>query len=138
MSETAPALRFHHLGLAVRQPRPTLAFLRTLGYQIGPTVCDELQRVDLVFCRSATMPAVEVVLRARADSPSDAILQRTAAQIYHVCYEVDDFEDALGRLRSEGHRPHCVVPRMPAVLFGGRLVSFHYVGGFGLVELLEP
>jgi methylmalonyl-CoA/ethylmalonyl-CoA epimerase len=84
------------------------------------------------------MPAVEVVLRAGADSPLDAILRRTDAQIYHVCYEVDDFEDALRRLRSDGHRPLCVVPRTPAVLFGGRLVSFHYVGGFGLVELLEP
>lgn len=131
-------LRFHHLGLAVRQPEPALAFLRTLNYEIGPRVHDELQRVNLMLCTSESMPDVEVVFRASEAGPLDAILKRTDAQLYHVCYEVDDLEAVLLAMREDGHRPHCVVPRTPAILFGGRLVSFYYLGGFGLVELLEP
>ena len=98
---------------------------------------DELQGVDLVLCTSPAMPTVEVVSRASEKGPLDAILKRTDAQIYHVCYEVDDLPAVLGELRAAGHRPLCVVPAKPAILFGGRLVSFHYLANFGLVEFLE-
>lgn len=131
-------LKFHHLGLAVREPENALRFLRLQGYEIGPQVHDNLQGVNLVMCNSPTMPDVELVFGASDKPPLSSILKRNDAQFYHVCYEVGDLEVTLKELRREGHRAHCVAARKPAILFGGRYVSFYYLQGFGLFEILEP
>jgi hypothetical protein len=56
---------------------------------------------------------------------------------YHVCFEVSDLAAALLRIYQK-RRYICASPRKPAVLFGGRHVSFYYAKGIGLVEFLEP
>ena len=137
MTGRLTGLRFHHLGLAVREPEPALRFLQSLGYGIGRWICDDLQKVNLMMCRSATMPDVEVICRVGETGPLDSILSRVESLIYHVCYEVDDLEAVLEDLRGQGHRLRCVESRKPALLFAGRQVSFYYVQGFGLIEMLE-
>lgn len=136
MTMDSSVLAFHHLGLAVRHPVRALTWLRLLGYEIGPTVRDDLQRVNLALCTSSTMPAVEVVSKTEEPGPLDKILDRNESQMYHLCYEVDNLESALAAIGG-ARRPYCVVPQTPAILFGGRLVSFYYLDGFGLVEMLE-
>jgi methylmalonyl-CoA/ethylmalonyl-CoA epimerase len=130
-------LRFHHLGLAVRDQGRALRFLHTLGYHAGESVRDDAQNVNLVLCTAPGMPTIEVVSRTSEPGPLHAILERTDAQIYHVCYETDDLPETLKCLRDAGHKPYCVVPPTPAVLFGGRRVSFFVLRGFGIIEILE-
>jgi hypothetical protein len=130
-------LKFHHLGLAVREPATALRFLQSLGYEAGPQVHDELQGVNLVMCQSDEMPDVEVIFAAGSDGPLESILKRNDAQFYHLCFESSDLDATLTEWRREGYKPYCVAPRKPAVLFGGRHVSFYYLQGFGLVEILE-
>ena len=67
------------------------------------------------------------------------ILAAQGTSFYHLCFEIDESTDeTLSRLAKEGIRAVTVRQRLPAVLFGGRDVSFHMVHGFGLVEFLEP
>lgn len=134
---TALRLVFHHLGLAVRVPDRATAFLQALGYTIGPRVRDALQNVHLSLCEHPTMPRVEVVWPTETEGPLTSILRVSAELVYHMCYETDDVEGtirAMGRLVGA---VRCVSPPKPAVLFGGRRVSFYLVPGVGLVELLE-
>lgn len=130
-------LKFHHLGLAVKNPEPALCFLSSLGYEQTLPVHDELQEVNLVMCMSSTMPAIEVIFATSARSPLESILKQNDARVYHLCYETDSLETVLEELRAKGHNLYCVSPRKPAVLFTGRYVSFYYIKGFGLIEILE-
>lgn len=114
-----------------------MKFLRGLGYAAGAAILDPEQNVNLVLCTHAQMPSMEVVSPTDTPGPLDAILDAGGESFYHVCYETAELSTSLAAFKSAGHRVVCVVPRKPAVLFGGRHVSFYRVRGFGLIELLE-
>lgn len=130
-------LRFHHYGLATKHPERSLSLLRGLGYEASDVVYDPLQRVNLSMCSHASMPAVEVIYRADDDGPLQAILAHQPESIYHLCFASADAERSVAAIRAAGHRVLPVVPAKPAVLFGGRPVSFHMVRGLGLIEIVE-
>ncbi len=131
-------LTFHHLGLAVKQPREAENFLSTLGYQMGAAVFDPVQNVHLALCTHATQPAVEIIWPGDSQGPIDRLTQRHPAGIvYHVCYQTMDLAATLAHLEAAGLRVLCISSPSPAVLFGGRKVSFYNVAGMGLIEILE-
>jgi len=131
-------LKFNHLGLATAQPEKTARFLDGLGYAIGPTIHDPLQKVNLILCQSAAMPTVEIISPAGEPGPLDKILADQSERIYHLCYESDESERSLSLMKTEGHRVVCLSPPTPAVLFGYRRVSFYLIKGFGMIEIIEP
>lgn len=130
-------LRFDHLGLATRTPETTLQFLQGLGYRIPAPVYDPLQRANLVYCSSDSMPAVEVIYAADAEGPLEAILAAQPVAIYHQCYRSASLAHSLAAFKAAGHRVMQVSAGKPAVLFGGLTVSFHLVKAFGLIEIIE-
>jgi hypothetical protein len=130
-------LRFDHFGLAVSEPKRACAFLADLGYEIGPHVHDPLQNVNLIFCRSTSMPAVELIFPAGSPGPLDSILVGRTELIYHLCFECESEANSIAAMKESGHRIVCVSPQKPAALLGGRPVSFYLVRGFGLIEVVE-
>lgn len=135
-----PGLSFHHFGMAARDPARAMAFLGSLGYECGPPVHDPLQDAVLHWCVRQGQPAVEVVSApATGQGPLAALLAQQGTSFYHLCFEVEkSLEASLADMAAAGLRIATVRQSLPAVLFGGRRVSFHVVQGFGLVELLEP
>jgi catechol 2,3-dioxygenase-like lactoylglutathione lyase family enzyme len=116
-------LTFHHLGLAVRTPQAAAAFLGGLGYSLGPSVYDPRQNVLLQMAESPGGPTVEIISPGEGPGPIDRLITRHSdGLIYHVC---------------AGLRAICVSEPTPAVLFGGRPVSFYTVQGLGLIEVIE-
>lgn len=135
---TSLDLRFHHMGLAARRPEPARRFLEAVGYEVAPAVLDPRQGVMLAMAAHASMPRVEVVTPVEGtDGPLGAVLRAQTELVYHVCYEVPAVDLAVERLRATVGAVRMVSPPTPAVLFGGRPVSFWMVAGVGLVELLE-
>jgi len=130
-------LRFHHIGLAVRDDRIATDFLAAMGYACGPVVYDPEQNVRLRMCDKSAAPSIEIVFPGDGDGPLTPILKQTSQMIYHTCYEVDDRDEIVEAIRAAGFRCIEVASPRPAVLFGGRKVSFHQVPGFGLIELLD-
>lgn len=131
-------LAFHHLGLAVRRPEEAMAFTSTLGYQIGETVFDPEQNVNLIMCTHEIQPSVEIIWPANSKGPVHGLTDRhPTGVIYHVCYATDDLGAALAGLKKAGLNAVCVCSPKAAPLFGGRKVSFYNVLGIGLVEILE-
>lgn len=132
-------LDFHHLGLAVRRPRDATQFLAGLGYEIGEPIFDPAQNINLILCRhSGAMPDVEIVYPGATKSPIDALVElRPDGLVYHMCYVTADLPAALAWMEQNGVRAVCVVPPIPAVLFGGRRVSFYNIVGMGLCEIIE-
>ncbi|MGY1592801.1 VOC family protein [Geodermatophilus sp. SYSU D00708] len=135
---TGPAplagLSFHHVGLACRDLAAEAAAHAELGYAPeGPVFVDRHQRIRGSF---QVLGAFRVELLEPLDdrSPVIAWLDR-GVRMYHVCYETDDLDGALARLRSAGHR--VVSAPAPAVAFDGRPVAFAMLRSRGLVELLQ-
>lgn len=131
-------LQFHHLGLAVPRPDEAMSFLSGLGYAIGERMFDPEQNVNLALCRHPQMPAVEIIYPGDAPGPIDKLLTSHASGIvYHACFETVDLAKSLAAIEAAKLRPLCVSKPRPAVLFGGRAVSFYVVVGMGLIEILE-
>lgn len=132
-----PLVVFHHIGLAVRDFAPAQDFYSLQGYSVGQPVTDPLQEVELLFLTKAGAPSVELVKPLHDQSPVTSYLKQQSECFYHVCFEVSDLQAGLKKVYGT-RRYLCASPRKPAVLFGGRHVSFYYARGIGLVEFLEP
>jgi len=133
----APALRLHHVGVAVASIKDALPVHRAVfGHELlaGPFE-DPIQRVSVCFVGSGRPGdlLVELVEPAAERSPVGAVLARGIGA-YHVCYEVDEVDAALAHARARG----CVVVAtpVPAVAFGGRRIAWFYTPTRQLVELL--
>lgn len=131
-------LTFHHIGLALKREDDALKFLDGLGYTQGVQVYDPQQKVYLRLCTADGKPSVELVTAGEEDGPLTPILKRYNELVYHTCYETQDLEKSLAAIESTGLRVVPVSPPTPAILFGGRKVSFYTIMGFGLIEILEP
>lgn len=131
-------LTFHHVGLALKKEDEALKFLSCLGYTEGAKVYDPEQKVHLRICSAAKSPSVELVTPGEEEGPLTPIFKRYNELIYHTCYETDNLDGSLNSVENEGFRIIPVSPSKPAILFGGRKVSFYKIMGFGLIEILEP
>lgn len=132
-----PLLTFHHFGLAVRRPDKAFQYLKSLGYLEGNEAYDPLQAVNVAMRHHPTMPDVEVVWPGEAPSPIDNIVKGGRPLIYHLCYASDNAAEAIGHLRSAGLVVVEVSAPKPAILFGGLMVSFYNVLGWGLIEIVH-
>jgi len=130
-------LVFDHFGLATRNPDKAVAFLKGLGYRVGKTNHDPLQKVNLIYCLSTRMPSVEVISPAEEPGPLTAVLGNRSESFYHLCYRSRDLFSALAAMKLAGHRVMQVAAPQPAILFDNKRVSFYLVGGFGLIEIIE-
>lgn len=130
-------LRFHHFGLAVRNPTAAMKVIRGLGYECSKEIYDPLQRVQLIWCSSSEMPAIELVSSAEMPSPLDPYLTEVSELIYHLCYSSSDIKKSVEAIKTDNVRVLPVAEPKPAILFNGALVGFYYLKGFGLVEIIE-
>lgn len=110
--------------------------LVNLGYEVSGPVEDPLQNVRAYWGTHSTLPCVEILSPTETPGPVSTLAKKLQKGIYHLCYEVTDVAACLERFGAHG-RVLEVSPPKPAVLFGNRLVSFHSVENFGLIELLE-
>jgi len=134
---TRYGLTFHHLGLAVRDREPAHRFLEGLGYEIGSVVHDPLQDVFLSLAHASGAPVVEVITAAGEGGKLANLLKERTELLYHICYETADAATAIAAIRSDGFRVLPVSSAQPALLFANIPVSFHYIRGFGLIEIVE-
>ncbi len=125
---------FHHVGIAVQEIGKAAEALTTLFSAAAEsgTIDDPLQGVGVKFMTLGGL-RIELVEPAAAPSPLDSILKRGIG-LYHVCYEVADLDQELGRLKTAGIR--IVAPPKPAAAFDGRRIAFVMCEGL-MVELLE-
>jgi methylmalonyl-CoA/ethylmalonyl-CoA epimerase len=131
-------LKFHHFGLAARDPKQAANFLQLSGYDCSVPIFDPVQNVFLRWCQKQGTPSVEIISPTGSEGPLANILASQTTSFYHLCYEIDlGSSSMVESMRKCGLRIVTVMPPKPAVIFEGRKVSFHIVYGFGLVELLE-
>ncbi len=132
------SLRFRHIGVAVASMEQALAaYQEVFGYVVlGGPFEDQVQNVSVCFVGTGGSgdPTIELVAPAGENCPVNRFLAKGIGA-YHLCYEVDDIEDALGYVRSRG----CIVVSepVPAVAFEGRRIAWFYTSTRQLIELVE-
>jgi methylmalonyl-CoA/ethylmalonyl-CoA epimerase len=124
-------LPFHHVGIACADVDAAAEYV-TRAYDVVSdtgTVHDPLQNAYVRLFNAGTPGAIELV-----GGPVVAGLLARKTSYYHVCYTSPDLEATLSAAAAAGAM--CVSPPQPAVLFGGRRVTFVYTP-LGLVEFVE-
>ena len=128
-------LKVHHYGLATDNLERSMATMRALGYEIGSITLDPIQKVRVVFVSRDHEAMIELISDTDENGPTRRFLSAVGSGLYHICYEVDNIEEATKKLRAEGflirHAP------VPAVACGGRKIAWMYNRYIGLIELLE-
>ena len=127
--------RFHHIGIAVKSIDETAAMYVSAGYEKSETVYDPVQNVHICFLSKESMPLTELLAPNDEASPVYQTLQKNGVTPYHCCYEVDDLEETVDKLRKI--RYVATSKPVPAIALGGRRVCFLYHKKVGLIELVE-
>lgn len=133
--DVAPG-RLDHVGVAVRSLEEALA-----PYEkgLGLTVVD-IEELPTEKVRVAFLPMgdtrLEFLEPTGDDSPIARFLQRRGEGIHHLCFQVEDLEATLERLRKAGVE---LVDEKPRAGAGGSRVAFIHPRGMAgvLVELVE-
>jgi len=127
--------RFHHLGFACRSLEEGQAGLRALGYAAaGAPFTDTDQGVSGVFVEGPG-PRVELLAPLGEGRVLEPWL-RGGSRLYHLAYEVTDFEAALAAAAAAGGRQTSAPA--PAAAFAGRRIAFFMLPVRLLIELIEP
>ena len=131
--------RFHHIGVAVPSVTDALPMYRNLfGYELiaGP-FDDPIQKVTVCFLRrpgAADDPMVELISSPHKDAPIQRILTKGGGA-YHMCYEVDDLDQAFADMTAKGSLP--LSKPVPATAFENRRIAWFWIAPGQMVELVE-
>lgn len=139
-----PALRLHHVGIAVRDGDRAAALWRDLlGLQeTGRYRVDEYGVVAAFLAPAADAGAedpaglLELVQPLGETGSVARFLDRRGSGLHHVCFEVADLDAALGALSEQGVR---LVDETPRIGAGGHRVAFVHPASAGgvLLELKQ-
>jgi methylmalonyl-CoA/ethylmalonyl-CoA epimerase len=123
-----------HVGIAVRALGDGMSFYRdVLG--LSDVAIDDADGAKIAAV-VAGPSLIEFLEPEVPGSPIDKFLAKRGPGIHHICFAVDDLDDALGRCRARGIRLIDETPRMGAE--GKRVAFLHPSATNGvLVELTE-
>lgn len=129
------SMKFHHIGVAVKDISATAAVYVTGGYKQSDTIFDPIQNVNICWLTKENMPVVELLEPVDETSPVNKILEKNGVTPYHICYIVDEIELAMKELRKMKY----IVVSKPAeaVAIHGCKVCFLFNKNVGLIELVE-
>lgn len=131
---TPRGTRVSHVGIAVKALSESVPFFRdVLG--LKEVELDDADGAKIVGF-AAGEPLVELLEADDAESPIARFVARRGAGIHHICFSVDDLDDALERCRRAGVSLIDEVPRIGAE---GKRIAFLHPGSTGgvLVELSD-
>ncbi len=128
--------RIYHLGYAVEDIEAATNFYRT-NFGVEPEEPEEVEEQGII----ATMfrvgdSTIELVQPTSPDSPVGKFLAKRGEGFHHVAFEVENLDESLAELESQGVE---LIDREPRIGAGGARMAFvHPSSAFGvLTELVE-
>jgi methylmalonyl-CoA/ethylmalonyl-CoA epimerase len=129
-------LKIDHIGIAVSNIEDALKLYQdALGLALTHTDREEGQKSIVAFL-PAGEGEVELVEPIGDDSPVGKFIAKRGEGIHHICFEVDDIDQALEQLRANGVQ---LIDDNPYIGTGGKRIAFiHPKAAHGvLIELYE-
>lgn len=129
------AHRLDHIGIAVSSIDESLAVYEALGLAVTGRETVAGQGVVTAFLPVGDT-RIELLEPTGPDSPVAKFLAKRGPGVHHVCFAVEDLEDALSEFAGRGFR---LIHESPVPGADGRRVAFlHPSAGHGvLIELSE-
>lgn len=129
-------LTFHHIGVAVRSIETTLDYYTDLfGFRpLAEPLEVPAENVRVCFVEAEPGVRIELVEGLHENSPVSGVLDRSGAGPYHLCYQVEDLDGAIRRLRSHRCR---LLDRFEHPVHGLRRFAFLAAPDGQLFELCE-
>jgi methylmalonyl-CoA/ethylmalonyl-CoA epimerase len=129
-------MKIDHLGIAVRSIGDSLQFYRdALGLEKKGDERVEDQGVNVAFLRVGES-RIELLEPFADDTPVGRFIAKRGEGLHHICYEVENLDVSLEKMRSRGVKVLEGYPRPGA---DGKMVAFlHPSSANGvLVELVQ-
>lgn len=128
-------MKINHIGYLVKKLEKAKKEFLGLGYQeIQEDVYDDFRGINICFLEKDGY-VVELVESVISDSVVAGLYKKVGNSPYHICYEVENLEQAMEELRGKRYvswdEPH------EAKVFGGKRVCFLIHPYLGMIELLE-
>jgi methylmalonyl-CoA/ethylmalonyl-CoA epimerase len=131
-------MKLHHVGIVVDDIKSGIQRYKGLfGFvPITEIVDDPIQKVSVVLLSNPESDGapIELIAPLSDDSPVTNIL-KGKVRLYHLCFLVDNIEEALKNFRRNG--AIIISGPVPAELFEGKRIAFVYSPDNYVVELLE-
>jgi methylmalonyl-CoA/ethylmalonyl-CoA epimerase len=131
-------MRFHHIGYAVKDIRSYLDdFLIPMfsPVSVSDPVSDPVQQVTVCFAEMQGGTTIELIEPLGNNSALNSFIGTSRGGLYHLCYEADDLDIELERLRSKRCVP--LGKPVPATAFDGCRIVFLLTPQRDLIELVE-
>lgn len=124
-------MKFHHVGVACNNIKEEIESICKIHEvtDVSPIVYDTEQKAELCILHTAEGVAIELISGEQV-----ANLLKKRITYYHLCYETDDIDAEIDRLRDLGS--FLVSEPKEAILFENRKVAFLQVS-YGLIELVQ-
>lgn len=126
---------FHHIGIATNCIEKTAEYYLGAGYTMTEKTYDPLQDVNIVFLSKDDMPMIELLEPGSGNSPVSKILEKSGVSPYHMCYRVDNLEEAMKELKKKRFLP--LARPVQAVALENKKICFLFNKEVGLIELVE-
>ena len=126
---------FHHIGYAVNDIAVTAQYYTKAGWQLSDIYSDTIQNSQIAFLTKDGFPLIELVAAVDELSPVVNTLKKNGVCPYHICYQVDDIEEAIAQMKRQKYLP--LFKPVPAVALENRLICYLYNKDIGLIELLN-
>ena len=128
-------MKIHHVGYLVKKIEPSLAAFSELGFAVkSPAVFDPIRMVDICFIEKDGY-CIELIA-PHEDSKIYPLLKQYKNSPYHLCYSVDDIEQAAKELAGKGFMPFIEPQKAPAIGENARVVFLIHRSA-GIIELVE-
>lgn len=130
------SIRLDHIGIAVQNIQDALQFFENaLGIPLDHVASEEGGKTQVAFLPVGES-RVELVEPQEAESGLAKFLAKRGEGIHHICFEVDDIETTMARLKENGAQMIDETPRVNAS--GMRYAFIHPRSAHGvLIELYQ-
>jgi methylmalonyl-CoA epimerase len=128
--------RIDHIGIAVENIQAALGFFeQALGMELDHVASEEGGRTEVAFLPVGGSE-VELVAPQETESGLAKFISKRGEGIHHICFEVDDLDMALSRLKEHGAQLIDETPRVNSA--GMRYAFVHPKSAHGvLIELYQ-
>lgn len=114
----------------------TAVYYAAFGYQASPVIEDKIQRVYICFLTKENFPRIELVEPVDEQSSVNKLLKKNGVAPYHVCYEVDNIDEAVDELVDiQGYIP--LFRPVEAIALDNRMICYLYRKETGFIELVN-
>jgi methylmalonyl-CoA/ethylmalonyl-CoA epimerase len=129
-------IRIDHIGIAVPNIQDALQFFENaLGIRLDHIASEEGGKTQVAFLPVGGSE-IELVEPQEAESGLAKFLAKRGEGVHHICFEVDDMDAALARLKENGAQLIDETPRVNAS--GMRYAFIHPKSAHGvLIELYQ-